>query len=150
MYIYSIYTLKIDALHPFQNHFDRIQLYSFRSTEHFYYYIIIILYFPQFRTTYNFCSSLRIINVPYTFCSQNSGVEMTWVIADFTATAAGQVTVVKGQQVELLDCCGGTSEMVLVRVPSDCTEGMVPHFVLKQPPSLKSPQATGKEKLHRS
>ncbi|XP_060840380.1 triple functional domain protein isoform X2 [Rhopalosiphum padi] len=73
---------------------------------------------------------------------KNSGVEMTWVIADFTATAAGQVTVSKGQQVELLDCCGGTSEMVLVRVPSDCTEGMVPHIVLKQPPSLKSPQAT--------
>jgi len=84
----------------------------------------------------------------YDFCLQNSGVEMTWVIADFTATAAGQVTVSKGQQVELLDCCGGTSEMVLVRVPSDCTEGMVPHIVLKQPPSLKSPQATGKKKHH--
>lgn len=69
---------------------------------------------------------------------------MTWVIADFTASAAGQVTVTKGQQVELVDCCGGLSEMVLVRVPSDCTEGMVPHVVLKQPPSLKSPQATGK------
>lgn len=81
-------------------------------------------------------------------CSQNSGVEITWVVADFTAAAAGQVTVAKGQQVELLDCCGGTSEMVLVRVPSDCTEGMVPHIVLKQPPSLKSPQATGKGKHH--
>lgn len=71
---------------------------------------------------------------------------MTWVIADFTATAAGQLSVVKGQQVELIDCCGGMSEMVLVRVPSDCTEGLVPHTVLKQPPSLKSPQATGKKK----
>jgi len=35
---------------------------------------------------------------------KNSGVEMTWVIADFTATTAGQVSVTKGQQVELLDC----------------------------------------------
>lgn len=70
---------------------------------------------------------------------------MTWVIADFTATCAGQVSVTKGQQVELVDCFGGISEMVLVRVPSDCTEGMVPHIVLKQPPSLKSPLATGEE-----
>lgn len=77
---------------------------------------------------------------------QNSGVEMTWVIADFTATTTGQVNVTKGQQVELLDSCGNTSEMVMVRVPSDCTEGLVPYIVLKQPPSLKSPQALGKWK----
>jgi len=70
---------------------------------------------------------------------------MTWVIADFTASAAGQVSVTKGQQVELLDCCGGLGDMVLVRVPSDSAEGMVPHIVLKQPPSLKSPQAAGKD-----
>lgn len=70
---------------------------------------------------------------------------MTWVIADFVATAAGQMSVTKGQQVELLDSFGGLTEMVLVRVPSDCTEGMVPHLVLKQPPSLKSPQAAGKD-----
>lgn len=81
------------------------------------------------------------------FFSQNSGVEMTWVIADFTATAPRQLTVTKGQQVELLDCCGGLSDMVLVRVPSDCTEGMVPHIVLKQPPSLKSPQTAGKRRF---
>lgn len=70
---------------------------------------------------------------------------MTWVVADFVATSSGQVSVTKGQQVELLDCFNGMSEMVLVRVPSDCTEGMVPHIVLKQPPSLKSPQALGKK-----
>lgn len=81
------------------------------------------------------------------FALQNSGVEMTWVIADFAATTAGQVSVTKGQQVELLDCCGGISEMVMVRIPSDCTEGMVPHIVLKQPPSLKSPLATGKNEI---
>lgn len=88
--------------------------------------------------------------LPFTkliFVSQNSGVEMTWVIADFTATAPRQLTVTKGQQVELLDCCGGLSDMVLVRVPSDCTEGMVPHIVLKQPPSLKSPQTAGKKRF---
>ncbi|XP_050432765.1 triple functional domain protein isoform X1 [Adelges cooleyi] len=71
---------------------------------------------------------------------KNSGVEMTWVIADHSATAAGQVSVAKGQQVEVLD--GGINDMVMVRLPADCTEGLVPQHVLKQPPSLKSPQGS--------
>lgn len=76
-----------------------------------------------------------------------AGVEMTWVIADYTASASGELTVHKGQQVEVLDArldaTGASSDWCLVRMPAGSSsghdsgpapEGLVPLSVLKQPP----------------
>lgn len=68
---------------------------------------------------------------------------MPWVVADFTATpGTNEVSVVKGQQVEVLDATATTSAWCLVRLApisgadgGGTQEGLVPVSVLKPPPS---------------
>ncbi|XP_021922834.1 triple functional domain protein-like isoform X3 [Zootermopsis nevadensis] len=73
--------------------------------------------------------------------SQAPGVEMTWVIADHVAAVGSQeLSVHKGQQVEVLELNTSTPDWCLVRMPTSGTsvdsppEGLVPLAVLKQPP----------------
>jgi triple functional domain protein len=76
------------------------------------------------------------------FCSlQAPGVEMTWVIADHVAAAGSQeLSVHKGQQVEVLELNTSAPDWCLVRMPTSGSsvdsppEGLVPLAVLKQPP----------------
>jgi hypothetical protein len=72
---------------------------------------------------------------------QAPGVEMTWVIADHVAAAGSQeLSVHKGQQVEVLELTTATPDWCLVRMPTSGSsvdsppEGLVPLAVLKQPP----------------
>lgn len=77
---------------------------------------------------------------------QTGVLEMTWVVNDFTATSPQELTVTKGQQVEVVEICSSKPEYCLVRMPSrgselesgGIPEGLVPLSVLKQPPTLKS------------
>uniref|UniRef100_A0A182MQD5 SH3 domain-containing protein n=1 Tax=Anopheles culicifacies TaxID=139723 RepID=A0A182MQD5_9DIPT len=69
--------------------------------------------------------------------------EMTWVIADHTATpGSSELSVSKGQQVEIVDMnCSGAPDFCLVRLSinaSDSQEGLVPVTVLKPLPSSHS------------
>ncbi|KAK3932146.1 Triple functional domain protein [Frankliniella fusca] len=77
--------------------------------------------------------------------------EMTWVIADFTATSPSELSVHKGQQVEVLDAPSAErSDWCLVRMAeaapaagAAAAEGLVPLSVLKQPPQgLRTTAAT--------
>ncbi|XP_073973142.1 trio Rho guanine nucleotide exchange factor isoform X3 [Rhodnius prolixus] len=75
---------------------------------------------------------------------KTGGVEMTWVINDHTAAGAGQLSVSKGQQVEVVETVAGSPEWCLVRMPSSGLdpppEGLVPLAVLKQPPTSSTPR----------
>lgn len=70
---------------------------------------------------------------------------MTWVVSDYTATpGTSEVSVTKGQQVEILDtACTGSPEFCLVRLSpigggdGGTQEGLVPVSVLKPAPSGK-------------
>lgn len=73
---------------------------------------------------------------------------MTWVVSDYTATpGTSEVSVTKGQQVEIIDtACNGAPEFCLVRLSNqgggqasdtNVPEGLVPVSVLKPPPSGK-------------
>ncbi|KAJ8878381.1 hypothetical protein PR048_018958 [Dryococelus australis] len=68
------------------------------------------------------------------------GAEMMWVIADHVAAAGSQeLSVHKGQQVEVLEVRASSPDWCLVRVPTSGSvdsppEGLVPLAVLKQPP----------------
>ncbi|KAL1516598.1 hypothetical protein ABEB36_000493 [Hypothenemus hampei] len=76
--------------------------------------------------------------------SDKAGVlEMTWVMSDFQATNSQELTVSKGQQVEVVEVCSSRPEYCLVRMPTrgseghqqePVPEGLVPLAVLKQPP----------------
>ncbi|GLH09850.1 Uncharacterized protein GBIM_14884 [Gryllus bimaculatus] len=72
--------------------------------------------------------------------SRAPGVEMTWVIADHVAAAGSQeLSVHKGQQVEVVEVAASAPDWCLVRVPTSGSvdsppEGLVPLAVLKQPP----------------
>ena len=76
------------------------------------------------------------------YCSlQAPGVEMTWVIADHVAAAGSQeLSVHKGQQVEVLELNTSAADWCLVRMSTSGSsvdsppEGLVPLAVLKQPP----------------
>jgi hypothetical protein len=78
--------------------------------------------------------------------SDKAGVlEMTWVVSDFTATCAQELSVMKGQQVEVVEVCSSKPDYCLVRMPtrgtdhdSSVPEGLVPLAVLKQPPAPRS------------
>lgn len=65
---------------------------------------------------------------------------MTWVIADHVAGGAAELSVTKGQQVEVVEVRPGDPEWCLVRMPTSGSaidsppEGLVPLAVLKQPP----------------
>ncbi|XP_046675322.1 triple functional domain protein isoform X5 [Homalodisca vitripennis] len=83
---------------------------------------------------------------------KTGGVEMTWVIADHVAGGAAELSVTKGQQVEVVEVRPGDpgGEWCLVRMPTSGSavdsppEGLVPLAVLKQPPPgcLKSSGAS--------
>ncbi|XP_060534993.1 triple functional domain protein isoform X2 [Cylas formicarius] len=86
--------------------------------------------------------------------SDKAGVlEMTWVMTDFTATNPSELSVSKGQQVEVVEVCSSKPDYCLVRMPTRGSdqeavpEGLVPLVVLKQPPphrgspSRRPPQA---------
>lgn len=72
---------------------------------------------------------------------------MTWVMSDFTATSSSELSVMKGQQVEVVEVCQTRPDFCLVRMPTRGTdpdsssavpEGLVPLAVLKQPPAPSS------------
>lgn len=71
---------------------------------------------------------------------------MTWVVSDYTATNSQEMTVAKGQQVEVVEVCSSKPDFCLVRMPTRGTdhdqtavpEGLVPLSVLKQPPAARS------------
>lgn len=73
-------------------------------------------------------------------------LEMTWVVNDYTAANAHELSVLKGQQVEVVEVCSSKPDYCLVRMPTKGTdydsahvpEGLVPLSVLKQPPPPKS------------
>lgn len=81
--------------------------------------------------------------ITHFFPFQAGVIEMPWVVADFTATpGTNEVSVVKGQQVEVLDATATTSAWCLVRLApisgadgGGTQEGLVPVSVLKPPPS---------------
>lgn len=77
-----------------------------------------------------------------------SSIDTTWVVADHVATPGSrEMTVHKGQQVEILELMGGSSEMCLIRLHSSSStssggselqpEGLVPITVLKQIPHAR-------------
>lgn len=69
---------------------------------------------------------------------------MTWVIGDHLAAPGSQeLTVHKGQQVEVLDVKTPSPDWCLVRMPTSGSvdsppEGLVPLSVLKQPPGVRT------------
>ncbi|KAL0280126.1 UNVERIFIED_CONTAM: hypothetical protein PYX00_001517 [Menopon gallinae] len=71
-------------------------------------------------------------------------VEMTWVIGDHVAAPGSQeLTVHKGQQVEVLEMNASPPDWCLVRMSTSGSvdsppEGLVPVSVLKQPPGVKT------------
>lgn len=77
---------------------------------------------------------------------QTGVLEMTWVVSDYTAANPQEMTVTKGQQVEVVEVCSSKPDYCLVRMPTrgndhDQThvpEGLVPLAVLKQPPAPRS------------
>ncbi|KAE8748270.1 hypothetical protein FOCC_FOCC004906, partial [Frankliniella occidentalis] len=84
----------------------------------------------------------RLLNRQPSHSQAPPSAEMTWVIADFTAASSSELTVHKGQQVEVLDAPSAErSDWCLVRMaagsagaPDPAQEGLVPLSVLKQPP----------------
>lgn len=67
------------------------------------------------------------------------------MVSDFAATCPQELTVTKGQQVEVVEVCATKSDYCLVRMPtrgtdhdSSIPEGLVPLAVLKQPPASRS------------
>lgn len=77
---------------------------------------------------------------------QAAVVEMTWVVSDHVAPAGSQeLSVCKGQQVEVVEVCASRPDFCLVRMPTQghgdhdgAPEGLVPLAVLKQPPAQRS------------
>lgn len=71
---------------------------------------------------------------------------MTWVVSDFTATSPQELSVTKGQQVEVVEVYSSKPDFCLVRMPTrgsdgdnvSVPEGLVPLSVLKQPPAPRS------------
>ncbi|XP_040567429.1 triple functional domain protein isoform X3 [Lepeophtheirus salmonis] len=74
----------------------------------------------------------------------DKGCETTWVITDFSSSSIGELSVTRGQQVEILEI-SSSSTSVLVRLVTSAipessatsgppAEGLVPISVLKQPP----------------
>lgn len=64
-----------------------------------------------------------------------AGPEMTWVIAEHVANGAGEVSVSKGQQVEVLEVWSSRPDWWIVRIHGEPpVEGAVPVQVLKLQP----------------
>lgn len=73
-----------------------------------------------------------------------AGPEMTWVIYEHTSGGTGELTVTKGQQVEVVEPWTTRPDWWVVRVPGEPPlEGAVPAQVLKpqpqHPPHKTSP-----------
>lgn len=69
--------------------------------------------------------------------------EMTWVVAEHSASGNGELTVTKGQQVEVVESCQGRADWWVVRVPGEPPqEGAVPAHVLKPQPQHHPQQKT--------
>ncbi|RZF34081.1 hypothetical protein LSTR_LSTR011651 [Laodelphax striatellus] len=79
---------------------------------------------------------------------QTAAVEMTWVVADHVAGASTELSVSKGQQVEVVEVRPGPESWCLVRMPTagvdSPPEGLVPMAVLKHPPPAASAAASAK------
>lgn len=68
---------------------------------------------------------------------------MTWVVAEHVATGTGELSVSKGQQVEVVEACQGRPDWWVVRVPGEPPqEGAVPANVLKPQPHHQTNQKT--------
>ena len=64
----------------------------------------------------------------------------SWVLSDYTASGQGELSVQRGQQVEVLEPAGlsstsgsNSTAMVIVRLFGQKEEGMIPLTCLKQP-----------------
>ncbi|XP_068619669.1 kalirin isoform X3 [Battus philenor] len=69
--------------------------------------------------------------------------EMTWVVAEHTATSNGELSVSKGQQVEVVEAWQGRNDWWIVRACGEPPqEGAVPAQVLKPQPQLHTQQKT--------
>ncbi|XP_043215264.1 kalirin-like isoform X2 [Amphibalanus amphitrite] len=64
----------------------------------------------------------------------DSDKELTWVVSDYSAQAAGELTVSRGQQVELLDAGAPGSDLCQIRLPQTEMTGLVPAAVLQARP----------------
>ncbi|CAK1554742.1 unnamed protein product [Leptosia nina] len=88
--------------------------------------------------------------------SDKAGPEMTWVVAEHTSGGAGELSVSKGQQVEVLEAWQSRPEWWLVRIHGDPPqEGAVPAQVLKPQPHQKTspsrqPMPAGDEAIEAS
>lgn len=91
-----------------------------------------------------FNTQIQVINFLLLRLSFQPVVEMTWVIGDHVAAPGSQeLTVHKGQQVEVLDVNTASPDWCLVRMPTSGSvdsppEGLVPLSVLKQPPGVRT------------
>ncbi|KAL0852358.1 hypothetical protein ABMA28_000559 [Loxostege sticticalis] len=66
-------------------------------------------------------------------------VEMTWVVADHQSSGAGELSVSKGQQVEVVEPWAARADWWVVRAPGEPPqEGAVPAHVLKPQPHQKT------------
>ncbi|XP_075990483.1 trio Rho guanine nucleotide exchange factor isoform X5 [Anticarsia gemmatalis] len=75
--------------------------------------------------------------------SDKAGPEMTWVVAEHTAAGTGELSVSKGQQVEVVESWQGRADWWVVRVPGEPPqEGAVPAHVLKPQPHHNHNQKT--------
>lgn len=73
---------------------------------------------------------------------------MTWVVAEHTASGIGELSVSKGQQVEVIEPCPGRIEWWVVRVPGEPSqEGAVPAHVLKPQPSHQAKTSPSRRPL---
>nr|XP_032526411.1 triple functional domain protein isoform X1 [Danaus plexippus plexippus] len=71
--------------------------------------------------------------------SDKAGAEMSWVVADHSSGGAGEVSVCKGQQVEVLEAWAARPDWWLVRRAGEPpVEGAVPAAVLKPQPHQKT------------
>ena len=73
---------------------------------------------------------MRKFKIPHFFFFQ--GCE-TWVLSDYSATSANEISVQRGQQVEVLEPSTSSTSMILVRLYGQKEEGLVPQSCLKQP-----------------
>ncbi|CAH2036111.1 unnamed protein product, partial [Iphiclides podalirius] len=72
-----------------------------------------------------------------------AGPEMTWVVAEHTATSNGELSVTKGQQVEVVEPWQARSDWWIVRAPGEPPqEGAVPAYILKPQPQHHPQQKT--------
>ncbi|XP_072931286.1 kalirin isoform X2 [Epargyreus clarus] len=75
--------------------------------------------------------------------SDKAGPEMTWVVGEHTAAGPGELTVSKGQQVEVVEPWAARADWWLVRVPGEPPqEGAVPAQVLSLQPQNPPQQKT--------